>query len=85
MILCHYKVEGAHPIYKVLWNWMVHPKRISQLNVTTLLNVLKTNFTKCLYFSPLTPTYVMFTHRHLPLHIHSWRHFPQLQYVPNCL
>ena len=37
MILRHYKVWGAHPIYKVLWNWMAHPKCMPQLIVASLL------------------------------------------------
>ena len=64
---------------------MAHSKRMPKLNGASIVSLLTINSTKRPYFSPLTPTYVMILHLHLPFHIHYRRHFPQLQYVLSCL
>ena len=74
------KFKVCIPYIRVLWNWMAHPKRM--YNFECSCN--KTKSMKCPCFSPLTPTYVMFPHLHILLHIHSRHHFPKLQYMPSC-
>ena len=68
------------PYIRVLLNKTTHPKPIYKFECSCKKPSLIVPL-----LSTLTPTYIMFPHLHLLLHIHYCCHFPRLQYVPSCL